>query len=462
MRLWLRTTDSSDALALSGYWFSCQPRYNGCEIEERTLDEQTMEENTSFDKLSLNDVLRGNIRALEYETPTPIQGAAIPPALEGKDVLGLAQTGTGKTAAYAIPVIEGLLRQGGSGLRALVLAPTRELADQIEAEIAVLLRGTPLQSTTVYGGVNIRRQTQILRAGVDILVACPGRLLDLLDRGQITVSEVHVLVIDEVDRMMDMGFLPDVRRIISKLPQERQTLLFSATMPDEVRALADEVLSSAVTVEITPNAPVDAVEHTFFPVAEHLKARLLVEVLYRHQKETASVLIFTRTKQRARLVYKDLLDLGHPVTLLEGDLTQHRRSVAIDAFRAGEKSVLVATDIAARGIDVSGISHVINYDAPETTEAYIHRSGRTGRAGAAGKAFTFVTPADALFARAVEALVGHEIAQCRLEGFPYDEPIHEAAQGSDRRRQAEGFNPGHGRALSSKGQVRRERRSQHR
>ena len=304
-------------------------------------------------------------------------------------MLGLAQTGTGKTAAFVLPILQRLVKTTRGCIRALVIAPTRELTDQISTTFETLGGQTHLRSFPIYGGVPIAPQVRKLRSGVEIVVACPGRLLDHIHQGTIRLSTLEVLVLDEADRMLDMGFLPDIREILKHVPAVRQRLMFAATMPDDIRMLAKDVLRTPVTVQVDPPVPVATVAHALYPVASHLKTALLLQLL-RHT-ETASVLIFTRTKHRAQRLGDQIERAGYPATSLQGNLSQNQRQAAIRGFRNGSYRVLVATDIAARGIDVSRISHVINYDMPDTTDAYTHRIGRTGRAEKTGDAFSLVT-----------------------------------------------------------------------
>lgn len=355
-----------------------------------------------------------------YVTPTPIQVKSIPPILEGRDVMGLAQTGTGKTAAFALPILQRLLDGPRGRVRVLVIAPTRELAEQTHDFFDALGRQTRLRSATIYGGVSINPQIDRLRSGVEIVVACPGRLLDHMGQRTIDLSHVEVLVLDEADRMFDMGFLPDVRRILKQLPKPRQTLLFSATMPDDIRKLTQEVLEKPVVVQIGHLTPVEAVSHALYPVEQHLKTPLLLELL--HDTDTESVLIFTRTKHRADRVAKQLHNAGFRAASLQGNLSQRRRQAALDGFRDGHFQILVATDIAARGIDVSSISHVINYDVPDTADAYTHRIGRTGRAAKTGDAFTLITHEDETVIRDIEKVLGSRLERRRIEGFDYQVP----------------------------------------
>jgi ATP-dependent RNA helicase RhlE len=355
--------------------------------------------------------------ALGYKAPTPVQAQAIPPVLAGKDVMGLAQTGTGKTAAFVLPILERLLPGPRGRIRSLIIAPTRELAEQIHVSVGALGSNTHLRSCTIYGGVSVNPQIQKLRAGVDIVVACPGRLLDHLGQKTIDLSCLEVLVLDEADRMFDMGFLPDIRRIIKQLPPRRQTLMFSATMPDDIRKLTGEVLQDPITVKVGHTAPANTVSHALYPVEQHLKTALLMEIL--KQTDTESILIFTRTKYRAKRIGQQLEKAGYKAASLQGNLSQNRRQDALDGFRNGSYQILVATDIAARGIDVLSISHVINYDMPDTTDAYTHRIGRTGRAAKTGDAFTFVTREDEPLVRSIERVLGSTIERRTLKDFDY-------------------------------------------
>jgi len=378
-----------------------------------------------FEIFKFHPTIRSGIKALGYTAPTPIQDQAIPPVLEGLDVMGLAQTGTGKTAAFVLPILERLLTGPRGRVRALIIAPTRELAEQIHVAIVALGRDTKLRSATIYGGVGVNPQIQKLRAGVEIVVACPGRLLDHINQKTIDLSHLEVLVLDEADRMFDMGFLPDIRRIIKHVPVKRQTLLFSATMPDDIRKLAHEVLHKPVTVQVGHTAPANTVSHALYPVEQHLKTALLMELL--KHTDTESILIFTRTKHRAKRIGQQLEKAGYKAASLQGNLSQNRRQAALDGFRDGSYQILVATDIAARGIDVSSISHVINYDIPDTTDAYTHRIGRTGRAAKTGDAFTFVTHEDEPLVRAIERVLGEKIERRTLKDFDY----HKAAPARD-------------------------------
>jgi len=377
----------------------------------------------SFDSFSFPSTVIANIKHLGYTTPTPIQTQAMPAALQGRDLMGLAQTGTGKTAAFLLPILTRLMQKPAAfkrRARALILAPTRELAEQIYAAALDLGRNTGLRSTTVYGGVNMNRQITALRNGVDIIVACPGRLLDHMGQRTVDLTGVEVLVLDEADQMFDMGFLPDIRKIMAGLPRERQTMLFSATMPEAIRHLATEILRDPETVSVGHDAPAETVSHAIYPVAQHLKTPLLMEMLKRFGH--GSVLVFTRTKHRAKRVAEQLEKAGFAATALQGNLSQNRRKEAMDGFRDGRFRVMVATDIAARGIDVSLVEHVVNYDVPTTPEIYTHRIGRTGRAERTGEAHTFVTAEDMSMVRAIERLLREPLKRRKLEGFDYDMP----------------------------------------
>lgn len=372
-----------------------------------------------FETFHFHPSVAAGVAAAGYETPTPIQTRAIPQVISGRDVMGMAQTGTGKTAAFVLPILNRLVGSKRGGVRALIIVPTRELAEQIHEAIQTLGSKTRIRSVTVYGGVGIHPQIQRLQR-VDIVVACPGRLLDHIGRRTINLSQLEVLVVDEADMMFDMGFIPDVRRILNHLPKKRQTLLFSATMPSEIRGLAGDILRDPVTVKVGITAPAETVSHALYPVAQHLKTELLLKLL--KNTNTKSVLVFTRTKHRAKSLGKKLADAGYRSTSLQGNLSQTRRQAALDGFRNGRYQILVATDIAARGIDVTRISHVINYDIPASPDAYIHRIGRTGRATCSGEAFTFITRDDRDMVRAINRIIGSEIEQRTLSTFDYGSP----------------------------------------
>ncbi|MHB2026515.1 MAG: DEAD/DEAH box helicase [Elusimicrobiota bacterium] len=372
----------------------------------------------SFSDFNFYSRIVAGIRALNYSSPTPIQMKSIAPILQGRDVMGLAQTGTGKTAAFALPILQRLLSGPRGVARALILAPTRELADQIQESFRGLGLETGLRSLTVYGGVGLSPQIAGLRKGAEIVVACPGRLLDHLEQGTMDASRLEVLVLDEADRMFDMGFLPSIIKILKRLPARRQTLLFSATMPDDIRKLSHEILRDPVTVQVNHDVPLTAVTHALYPVPEYLKSELLARLL--QQTGEGSVLIFMRTKRRAKILWQRLLDQGRAVACLQGNLSQNKRKAALEGFRNGKFNILVATDIASRGIDISQITHVINYDVPDTTDAYTHRIGRTGRAAKTGDALTFVTHEDEVMVRDIERALGSKLKRCTVLGFDYN------------------------------------------
>ena len=374
----------------------------------------------SFESFNLHPAIMNGIKSVGYTEPTPIQAQSIPPALEGRDIIGLAQTGTGKTAAYVLPMLHKLLKGPRGKLRALIIAPTRELAEQIYDSIKGLSQHTGIRAMAIYGGVGMEAQKSKIRTGMDIVVACPGRLLDHVWQGTIDFRDVEMLVIDEADRMFDMGFLPDIRKILKCLMHDRQTLLFSATMPDDVRKLVRDILKDPVTVQIGTVAPATTVTHALYPVRQDLKTALLKSLL--SQSNLESVLVFTRTKHRTEKVALALGQAGHSVASIQGNLSQYRRQAALDGFKDGTFKVLVATDIASRGIDVSDVSHVINYDMPDTADAYIHRIGRTGRIGKTGDAFTFVCAEDEPMVRSLERLLKSPIERRNIEGFKYDAP----------------------------------------
>jgi len=369
----------------------------------------------NFDSFDFNPDINAGISAAGYSTPTPIQLRTIPPILEGRDVLGLAQTGTGKTAAFVLPILQRLMKGRRGKLRALILSPTRELAEQTHAVIGTLGRQTGLHSLTIYGGVSAQPQIKSLRAGAEIAVACPGRLLDLMGQKLVDLSSIEILVLDEADRMFDMGFLPDIRRILAALPTPRQTLLFSATMPAEIRSLANDPLQRSVTVELGMARPVETINHALYPVDQTQKTETLLAIL--RKSGHGQVLVFTRTKHRAKKLAQHLIKAGLPATSLQGNLSQNRRQEAMDNFRSGRVKVLVATDIAARGIDVTQISHVINFDMPDTADAYTHRIGRTGRMARQGIALSFVTQDDLPIVRTIERLLGRTLERRKQAGL---------------------------------------------
>ena len=372
----------------------------------------------SFKEFSLHPQVLAGVESVGYTTPTPIQEQAIPVALQGRDLLGLAQTGTGKTAAFALPILHHLATTPPKrGIRCLVLAPTRELAEQILQAFRELGQHLGIRSIAIYGGVSKGPQLAGIRRGAQIVVACPGRLLDHMSQKDINLSQVEILVLDEADTMCDMGFLPDVRRILDQVPVERQTLFFSATMPTEIRSLAVKILKDPEMVQIGAIAPAKTVSHALYPVPDKLKRDLLLALL--QQTPTGRALVFTRTKHRARTLALELAKKSFRVAALQGNMSQNARQQAMDGFRAGKFDIMVATDIAAHGIDVPEVSHVINFDFPNTADTYLHRIGRTGRAEHTGEAFTFAGADDANMVREVERELGMKIERRRLPGFDY-------------------------------------------
>lgn len=373
---------------------------------------------TGFDLFGFHSSIVRGLDAAGFRDPRPIQAETIPAALEGRDVLGLAQTGTGKTAAFALPLLDQFTRKRGRGPRALILAPTRELATQIDAEIRLLARNTKVKAVTVFGGVSAHHQIRALRGRPEIVVGCPGRVLDLIGQGALKLGEVETLVLDEADHMFDMGFLPDLRRILKQLPPRRQNLLFSATMPGEIRKLADALLDDPHVAQLSVSGPAETIDHALVPVREDHKRELLERILAEEACESA--IVFTRTKHRARRLAGQLDKVGHRAVSLQGNMSQGQRDRAMKGFRTGKFDVLVATDIAARGIDVQGVSHVINFDVPNTPEAYTHRTGRTGRSETEGCALTFATREDRAWLRATERKLGEPIPRRQIPGFEGD------------------------------------------
>ncbi|MGB8645123.1 MAG: DEAD/DEAH box helicase [Anaerolineae bacterium] len=371
----------------------------------------------SFSRFGLDPRLEAGIRKLGFEEPTPIQTAIIPVALTGQDILGSAETGTGKTAAYLLPLLQKLLAPAPrkQGVRALILVPTRELALQVAEQATHLGSRTNLRLAAIYGGVSLGTQERLLKQGVEIVIATPGRLLDHVTRRNISLAAVEILVLDEADRMLDVGFLPDLRRIVRLLPLERQTLLFSATLPDQVQGLAAQVTRKAQRIQVENTTVPEAIAQTLYPVAEPFKMTLLKQLL--QEEEMDRVLIFARTKHRADRVAKQLQQANIRAGVIHGNRSQGQRIAALEAFRQGNSRVLIATDIASRGIDVTGISHVVNYDVPIEAEAYVHRIGRTGRAQAVGKAYTLVTPTDEGMVRKIEILLHQKIHRHQIEGM---------------------------------------------
>ncbi|HQM38139.1 MAG TPA: DEAD/DEAH box helicase [Candidatus Bipolaricaulis anaerobius] len=384
-----------------------------------------------FRSFAFHPRILSGIEAAGYTHPTPIQQQAIPAILEGHDMIGVAQTGTGKTAAFMLPILHRLAERPGDHVRAVVLAPTRELAEQIHQATRLLGRDIGVRSVALYGGVKKQPQAAALRRGVDVVIACPGRFLDLDGDRALDLSHVEVLVLDEADRMCDMGFLPDIRRILALLPNDRQTLFFSATMPPEIRRLAQGILRAPVTVQVDAGVPAKTVSHAFYPITEGRKRDLLLALL--QGPATGRVLVFTRTKSRAQSLASFLSGAGLNVAAIEGDMSQRDRQGALDGFRSGEYEILVATDVAARGIDVEDITHVINFDLPDSVDAYTHRVGRTGRLAKTGHALSLSAPADRLLRSWVEKAVGKPIESRRLPGFDYGGAVAgEARPGSSR------------------------------
>jgi len=370
----------------------------------------------SFWEYNLSEAVVHAVQALGFLDPTPIQAQSFPIILSGKDLIASAQTGTGKTAAFAMPLISKL--KNHTRTRCLVLEPTRELALQVEEAFRDYSRFTDLKVAAIFGGVGYGPQLEALRSGADVLVATPGRLLDHLERGDARLSGIEYLVLDEVDRMLDMGFLPDVRRIVTKCPPQRQTLLFSATMPDEIERLASFAQKDPQRLEIGIRlSAAETVTHAFYPVASTQKFELLLAIL--EEVEYHSVIVFTRTRGEADRIARQMDTAGHSVVALHSDRTQRERTEALDGFRSGKYEVLVATDLAARGLDVASVSHVINYDIPTHPEDYVHRIGRTGRAASTGDAFTLVTAEDLTHVRAIEQMIKQKVPRKKLEGFSY-------------------------------------------
>lgn len=368
-----------------------------------------------FAGFNFNPIISRSLTSQGFTTPTPIQEKAIPEIMKGRDVLGLAQTGTGKTAAFVLPIIQRLLDRPQTGLNALIIAPTRELSEQILTVLNQFSKGTKIRSIAIYGGVSMSGQQHRLRQGVNVIVACPGRLLDHLERRTINLSTIDFFVLDEADMMFNMGFLPSLREIVRYLPKERQTLLFSATMPKEIARLVGDVQKNPVRVEVDIVKPLLTVSHAFYPVEQAKKNVLLVTLLKSLSSE--SVLVFTRTKHRAKRLAEHLHRSNFRATSLQGNLSQNARQAALNGFRQGRFQILVATDIASRGIDISSITHVINYDVPDTVEAYTHRIGRTGRAAREGDAFTLITSEDRDFVRAIERSMQTQIERRSIEGI---------------------------------------------
>ena len=368
-----------------------------------------------FSLMGLAPFVVASVQEMGFEQPTPIQSDAIPVVLANRDVIGSAQTGTGKTAAFGLPIIQKLESHGK--MRCLVLEPTRELALQLEEALVSFSKFTDLRISVIYGGVGYGRQKSELAAGVDIVVATPGRLLDHMEQGTVHLDTVDILVLDEVDRMLDMGFLPDVKRIVSKVPKERQTLFFSATIPPAIAQLTTWVVRDPEIIEISRRAPAETVSHAFYPVVQNQKFDLLIALLERTHYE--SVLIFCRTKIGADMISRRLDNLGHPVAVMHSNRSQSERTEALTGFKSGKYEVLVATDVASRGLDIAGISHVVNYDTPLHPEDYVHRIGRTGRALNEGDAFTLLTEDEIKYSKSIERFIGKTVDRKKLEDFDY-------------------------------------------
>ncbi len=375
---------------------------------------------SGFDRFRLDSKLTRGLEAAGFSDPRPIQVETIPACLEGQDVMGLAQTGTGKTAAFALPILQRLIEEPGRGPFVLILAPTRELAVQIDAEIRLLARFTDIGTTTIFGGVPASTQVRLLRRDPEIVVGCPGRVLDLLKQRKLDLSAVDTLVLDEADHMFDMGFLPDIKRILGQLPRDRQNLLFSATMPKAIRSLANSVLHDPHVVELSHSAPADQIEHALYSTDPSRKRALLEKVLSEDDCKTA--IVFTRTKHRAKRMAIQLAQGGRNAVALQGNMSQAQRDRAMNGFRKGQFDILVATDIAARGLDVAGVDYVINFDPPSTPETYTHRIGRTGRSEESGKALTFVTSEDRAWLRDTERMLGAPILRLATPDVPAAPP----------------------------------------
>ena len=373
-----------------------------------------------FDRFHLNAQILKGIRDMGFKRPTPIQAEAIPLVMEGRDVIACAQTGTGKTAAFLLPIFHRLMEGSAGKTRALVLVPTRELAVQVEEDVRELGGHTSLRSAAVYGGVGMYNQEQALRSGVDIIAATPGRLLDHMSRGYARFHHLKFLVLDEADRMLDMGFLPDIRRILRELPAKRQTLLFSATMPNEILSLAHSILYQPAKIQVEHAKPAVGITQAIYPVPQHLKPKLLLHIF--REVQMSSALVFRRTKIGTDKLVRYLRDHGVRAGVIHGDRSQSERQHALDSFKQGKIQILIATEIASRGIDVEGISHVINYDVPESSDAYIHRIGRTGRAEMTGDAFTLVSAEDEEFVRVIERAIGKQLPRITFPNFNYNDP----------------------------------------
>jgi len=408
---------------------------------------------TTFDALGLTRPILRAVDAAGYSNPTPIQAAAIPPALAGRDVLGCAQTGTGKTAAFTLPMIQRLDAEDVevATLRALVLTPTRELASQIGDSFDTYAKHVELWHTVIFGGVSQNRQVKELDRGIDVLVATPGRLLDLMGQGLVKLDSIEIFVLDEADRMLDMGFLPDVKRVIAKLPEKRQTFFFSATMPPDIQALAEQLLVDPVQVAVTPVASTaERIDQQLYFVDKGDKTSLLVDILERDDS-IEQTLVFTRTKHGANRLVKKLERSGIQAAAIHGNKSQNARERALGSFRTGDLRLLVATDIAARGIDVDGISHVVNFDLPNIPETYVHRIGRTGRAGASGIALSFCDTEERAYLVDIERLIQQHVPRVDDHPFPPSQPPPAATDLEARGKGGGGGKKGGGRGGDGKG-----------
>lgn len=416
-----------------------------------------------FKILGLQPAVLKAVADLGFEKPTPIQEQAIPKILEGCDLIGSAQTGTGKTGAFSLPILSQLGSHQPGNPRALILEPTRELAAQVDTATREFATHSDLRIDVVYGGVGYGRQIEALKKGVDVLVATPGRLIDHMNQGRISLKDIQHVVLDEADRMLDMGFLPDVRRILEKCPRKRQTLLFSATIPPEIETLIKWAMRDPQTIEIGHRrSPAETVKHVLYPVSFSQKAALLVSLL--DQLHWESVILFCRTKQGADLVGSLLKKHNHSVAVLHSDRNQKDREKALKGFRSGDYEVLVATDIASRGLDIQDVTHVINYDVPEHPEDYVHRIGRTGRAQAKGDALTLMVAEDAMHVQAIERFIGAPIPREKLEGFEYkytalfEEGKPNALKPHERKFKAVRISGGYSFSLGGRGKKKRRKR----
>ena len=375
----------------------------------------------NFEQFNFHPSIDAAIQKCGYTVPTPIPMQAIPHLVQGHDSLGLAQTGTGKTAAFVLPTLQRLQEGSRKKIRSLILTPTRELAEQIHENIQQMASGTTLRSCTIYGGVSKYSQIKNMERGVEIVVACPGRLLDHINSGSINLANIEILILDEADQMFDQGFLPDIRRILKHVPQKRQSMVFSATMPKEIRHLAENILSTPVTVQVDHEKPAATISHALFQVTQGRKTALLTTIL--QQKEMSTTLIFTRTKHKAKNLARHLQKEGFKATSLQGNLSQNQRKIAMEGFKTGKFNILVATDIAARGIDIDQLPHVVNYELPNVSEDYVHRIGRTGRAGNNGEAMSIVCIDEHEFLANIEKLIKKDINKLVVKGFAPDPSI---------------------------------------